>query len=222
MGHSYPGEVNYAAIIGDIRKSRELPGRAGIQEKLELALESVNARFSDELVARFVVTLGDEFQGLACRAESLVRVINALDTELSGVPVRFALGWGTVTTDIRERAVGIDGPCFHHARDAMDVGKRDRRWATFSGFGDLEDEILNAFFWLMGEVRSGWTDIQAETVAVARDAESQKEVAARRGRHTSTVSKALKSALFEPLVAAERAAESVLSRADARQVGEQR
>ena len=222
MAERATGQVQYAAVIGDIRSSRGMPDRAAVQVRLEATLDSVNAEFGDRLAAGFIVTLGDEFQGVLLRAADLVSVVNSVDAGLRGIPLRFAVGWGGVSTAIRERAVGIDGPCFHRAREAMTKGKRDGRWVTLSGFGELEDELLNAIFWLMGEVRAGWTDIQAETVAAARHAESQKAVAAARGRHTSTVSKALKSALFEPIMAAERAAAVLLSNVDAESSGEGR
>jgi hypothetical protein len=206
----------YAAIIGDIRGSRELENRAAVQERLVSALERLNGDLGTTLAAGFVVTLGDEFQGLARGAEGIVDILNRLESELGDIPLRFAVGWGEVSTAIRGVAVGIDGPCFHAARAAMDRGKKDGRWVTFSGFGDLEDTVLNALYWLMGGVRAGWTDIQAETVEAARSARTQVQVAAERGRHTSTVSKALKSALYEPVIEAENAARALLERVDSR------
>ena len=54
----------YVAIIGDIIGSRQLPDRAQIQLRLEKFLSHINVRFSKFVVAKFVITIGDEFQGL--------------------------------------------------------------------------------------------------------------------------------------------------------------
>jgi hypothetical protein len=67
----------------------------------------------------------------------------------------------------------------------------------------------------MGAVREEWTDIQAETVAGARVAATQRALAAARGRSESTVSKALKAAHYEQVLAAERAVTAILERLDA-------
>jgi hypothetical protein len=62
-----------------------------------------NPRLAAELSAAFVVTLGDEFQGWARHAGAAVPVLAALDEELGDLPVRYALGWGALTTHLRQR-----------------------------------------------------------------------------------------------------------------------
>jgi hypothetical protein len=203
----------YLAIIGDIRGSRRVPRRAAVQASLERALEGINLKFRRDITAGFVVTIGDEFQGVLERPSRAVDVLVALEWALQGIQVRYGLGWGAITTALRERAVGMDGPCFHHARDAVIAGKRADRWVTVAGFGD-DDEVLNGLFWLIGAVRSQWTQVQRETVRQARSVRTQRAVAEARGVSDATVSKALKSALHEPVLGAERAAMAVLMRYD--------
>ena len=58
------GEV-YFALIGDIIGSRSIESRAEIQRRLGDKLREINEREGDKnLAAGFVITLGDEFQGL--------------------------------------------------------------------------------------------------------------------------------------------------------------
>jgi hypothetical protein len=159
-----------------------------------------------------VVTVGDEFQGVLERPSRAIDVLVALEWALPDIEVRYGLGWGGITTALRERAVGMDGPCFHNARDAVTAGKRADRWVTVAGFDD--DEVLNGLFRLIGAVRSQWTDVQRETVRQVRSARTQRAVARARGVSEATVSKALKSALHEPVLEAERAAAAVLMRYD--------
>lgn len=205
-------EKKYLAIIGDIRRSREVAERAELQKLIERALGEINSRFADCIAAGFVITLGDEFQGLLVEPSCGLRVLVALDLALGGdASIRYGVGWGEVTTDLRSVALGMDGPCFHRAREAVAEGKRLNRWATVSGFG-LDDEVLNGIFWLLGATRERWTHVQRETVSQARSARTQREVAEARGVNESSISQALKAALHEPVLAAERAAEIVLAR----------
>jgi hypothetical protein len=204
-------QAEYLAVIGDIKESRSVRDRASLQRIIEAGIDRANADFSDDLAAGFVLTLGDEFQGLLLRPERAVDVLVRLDECLEGADVRFAIGWGRLSTDLQDVALRMDGPCFHRAREAMQAGKRDDRWVTVSGFGP-DDDVLNGLFWLIGAVRWQWTDIQRLTVEMFRAAGSQTEVARRRGVSVSAVSKALRSAMHEQVLAAERAAAAILGR----------
>jgi len=206
-----PDNRRYLAVIGDIRASREHEGRAALQRTLVAGLESVNREFAEALAARFVVTLGDEFQGLLGEAGPAVEVLMALDNVLRGVPLRYALGWGTLSTPLREEAVGIDGPCFHRAREAMVLAKKEDRDIVVSGFG-RDDGTLNALFSLVGVIRSGWKPVQRETVEAVRRAATSREVAAARGVAESTVSKALRAAHYRPVLAGEQAIADIMRR----------
>lgn len=204
-------QTTYAALIGDLAGSRELGDRAAAQRTVEEALETVNEQWSTELAAKFVVTLGDEYQGLLVRPDHAFEVVATLESRLGGVRARYGVGLGTLATPLKPSAIGMDGPCFHRAREAVERGKRDDRWITFSGFGDDRDALLNGVLRLMGGVRWEWTDVQAETVFAAREATERKAVAQARGVTEATVSKALKAALYEPFVEAERAVTALLS-----------
>ena len=212
-----PRGRKYLAIIGDIRGSRGIPEpkRSELQKRLERGLQRVNELFAEELASSFVVTLGDEFQGLLVGPGRALAVVVALEGELAGIPVRYGLGWGAVTTELRDPALGMDGPCFHRARDAVLEGKRADRWVTARGFGE-DDTVLDGVLWLIGAVRSRWTVIQRETVEQVRAAETQRDVAAARGVSPSTVSEALRAALHESVLAAEKSATALLERHDPR------
>ncbi len=201
----------YVALIGDLIASRELEDRAAAQERVVAALGGVNDGWKDELAARFVVTLGDEFQGLLVRADHAFDVVATLERVLGGVRARYGVGVGELATPLQPDAIGMDGPCFHRAREAVERGKRDDRWITVAGFGEARDEVINGLFRLMGGVRRSWTEVQAETVFVARELREQKAAAAARGVSEATVSKALKAALYEPFSEAERTVKALLS-----------
>ncbi|MBD3349185.1 MAG: hypothetical protein GF400_08345 [Candidatus Eisenbacteria bacterium] len=198
-------ELSYLAVIGDIRASREVDDRAGVQAAMEKGLLALNSSLGDALGAGFVVTLGDEFQGLLADPGALMAVFTHMERSVPGVAFRYGVGWGPVSTEFREEALGMDGPCFHSARDALKLSKDADRWATARGFGGAEDDILTGMLWLLGSVREGWSEKQAATVVLAREASTQREVASELGVAPSTVSEALSAALYRPVVSAERA-----------------
>lgn len=201
----------FVAVIGDIRGSRKTADRRGTQARLEGAMARVNEVFADDLTAGFLVTLGDEFQGLLPGSDKLMDVIAELESALTGIPVRYGIGIGTLATPIKRTAVGMDGPCFYLARDAVERGKRENRWVTVAGFGEVRDELMNGVLNLMGAVRGQWTEIQAETFHAARIADEQKQVAAARNVSEATVSKSLKSAHHDPMIEAEAVVARLLS-----------
>jgi hypothetical protein len=48
-----------------------------------------------------------------------------------------------------EKALGIDGPCFHNARDAIVRAKRDKATCCVEGFGNLNkiiDVLMDNFY----------------------------------------------------------------------------
>ncbi len=205
------GQQTYVAVIGDLIASRALADRAGAQERVIEALATANERWADALAARFVVTLGDEFQGLLIRPDPLVDVVSTVERALGGLRVRYGVGSGELRTPLRDEAIGMDGPCFHRAREAVERGKHDDRWITVAGFGDERDALLNGVLRLMGSVRGSWTAVQAETVFAAREAAEQKEVARGRGVSEATVSKALKAAHYDAYIEGERTVARLLA-----------
>ena len=57
-------QKKYVVVTGDLKASRKLKDRGGVQEELKNALRIVNRRFDEEIPAKFVVVGGDSFQGM--------------------------------------------------------------------------------------------------------------------------------------------------------------
>ena len=74
-----PGEMNserhYFALIGDIIDSRHEQDRYDVQKKLQSILSSVNAENAAHIAADFLITLGDEFQGLLFAEKVRIRFL---------------------------------------------------------------------------------------------------------------------------------------------------
>ncbi len=202
----------FLALIGDLQASRASENRSLLQQRLETGLQRINRRHAADRAARFVVTLGDEFQGLLHEPRALMRLITSLDESLRGLAIRYGVGWGGLSTPLKPDAIGMDGPCFHAARAALQRSKREKRWLTVCGFGDEEDTILNSLFGLMGALRSQWTVRQTEAVATRRRTKTLKEAARMLDIQEPTLHKALKAAHYTTLCEAEKAMATLLER----------
>ena len=123
-----PGEMNserhYFALIGDIIDSRHEQDRYDVQKKLQSILSSVNAEHAAHIAADFLITLGDEFQGLlfAEKGADPIFVADRIIDEMFPVRIRIAIGFGGMATQIRrEAAIGADGEAFYRARHGMNT-----------------------------------------------------------------------------------------------------
>lgn len=119
--------MNYIALIADIQQSKGLADRRAIQQRLRAACEARNAQGAAlGLVSPATVTLGDEFQALFDSAAGLWRFVFGIETQMRPVRLRYGVGVGAIETELnRASSVGMDGPAFHRAREAVEALKRD-------------------------------------------------------------------------------------------------
>ena len=187
-------EKPFIAIIGDIRNSRELESRKEIQDKLNKILKEINIKYEEDIVSKFVITLGDEFQGLLSKGRRLLHVIQDIRMQLYPVEVRFGIGIGEITTDINtEMALGADGPGYYRARDAIETIKaNEKKKRMVAADIRLENDnkkqkiLINTIFELVRVIEQDWTERQREIIW-----NGQQRTAQRMGITQSVVHKAL-------------------------------
>lgn len=115
---------SFAAVIGDIKDSRHLNNRKEVQDRLQRVMDRLNRKYEEDIVSKFLITLGDEFQGLLYGGKNILSMINEIKIEMYPVRLRFGVGIGPITTDIQtEMALGADGPGYYRAREAIEVLK---------------------------------------------------------------------------------------------------
>lgn len=193
---------SFAAVIGDIKDFRHLENRKEVQVHLQEILERLNEKYKDHIVSKFLITLGDEFQGLLCGGEHILDMVNEVRMEMYPVRLRFGIGFGQITTDIKsEMALGADGPGYYRAREAVELLKeREKKnrpvLAELCLRLDEKDQekevLLNTVFDLMYVVESGWTERQRETIwDMLLYGDGQQNTARRLSISQPTVQKAL-------------------------------
>lgn len=212
-----PKDPRYVAIIADIVDSRRITGaqRRDLQQRIELLLTEINREFAAAIAAKFLITIGDEFQGLLRSGVIIPELMRRLETNLPDITLRTGIGYGTIETDLRASAVGMDGPVWHAARAAIEEAKRDDRLGgVFQGFGAEEDLVHNGFARVLHLLRTRLTDKQRTLMNALLGGETQKQLSRSTGVSKQAVSKQARAAGVEAYREAELAWRSVLERGD--------
>jgi hypothetical protein len=188
-------------VIGDVVRSRAIADRPAFQARLEQVLGRANAAGGADLAARWTVTLGDEFQGLYRTPHPLPAVAERICHGLSGQAVRFGIGFGPLWTPLRPDAVGMDGPCFHRARAAVEAARRLRRTVVVQPGEDVAERV-GALWNLVLVVVAARTRRQIACIDAYRAEGTQARAAAALGVTQGTVSRELGRARFEEAASA--------------------
>lgn len=116
--------MTYMVMNFDIVDSRHMEKRQDFQYRLIDILEEANKKFHKELLGDFMITLGDEWQGLLqypCHYQS---IIDYFQDALA--PIHFYCGIGVGELSIQDLSLTVnqlDGPAFHLARKAVESAK---------------------------------------------------------------------------------------------------
>lgn len=211
----------YIAVIGDIRTSKALEDRGQVQDKLYRILEAINCCYENDISAKYLITLGDEFQGLLNNGGNVFEMIEMIEREMYPVRIRFGIGVGTITTSINANmAIGADGPAYYRARNAIEIlrakEKRNKKsacgiWIEGDDSDELITDLLNSVFSLMSVLRNEWTERQREIIYdFDCHGDSQEKTARRLGITQSSVQKGLAGGNYYAYRDARDTAEKVL------------
>jgi hypothetical protein len=202
----------FVAMIGDIRGSRQLDDRKEVQTEFERIVDSLDDHVPDSTIAsRFTVTTGDEFQALLTEGSAAVEAAVSATDRFHPAGLRFGIGRGELDTDVNpNQAIGMDGPCFHRARGAIEAAKTDETWLRVAGWSNDLDRHVNSLFDLVRCVREDWTDRQAEFALALTEHGTQKRVANCYEVSKSTVSESLSAGHVQEVRSAEQSLAALL------------
>lgn len=204
----------YIAIIADMVHSRDLPSsrRAVLQGEFSALMAELNRNYRETIASKFVITLGDEFQGLLNSAVPIPDLIWHLEQSFPKREFRVGIGLGALDTPIQKYAINIDGPALHTARSAIDQAKKSRSLGgAFRGFGELDD-ILTGMGRLLWFHRSRWTPSQRQIASLLRQGMSQTQAAKKLRIAKQVVSRQALSAGWFQYRAAENAWRMILQK----------
>ena len=197
---------NYVALIGDLVASRALAPkeRAEVQKQFKAVLERVNKDFKSEITSLFLITAGDETQGILKRPDCCYEILRQIQMDLASTEIVFGLGFGTLTTDIGEYAIGADGPAFHLARQALNEAKGERkaygksilREVRLLSEMSLLNTVVDALFLSVSVLKSHWTDKQTKILNLLEQHKGPTEIAELLKIPASNVSRTIESSQY--------------------------
>lgn len=172
----------WLALIADMVGSRELEDIEGVLRQTRAALDTANAHFAEAIASRFVLTVGDEFQALLATAAPLVDVLTTFEHAIDGVTLRWGASIGPITSGpLQPDAIGMYGPCFTEAREAIERAKADGLPLAFGPRVHAEAPgaaLVEAAWAGRGALRERWNDAAHDAVGRLRaGAPTQRAVA---------------------------------------------
>lgn len=196
----------YIAIIADIIDSRSIKKRSIVQKQLEKLLDQINTTYQHAIASRFIITLGDEFQGVLTSGSVVMRILDKIQREMYPIAIRFGIGVGTLSVALKANSsLGSDGSAFHLARasirevKALESRKAESKTNILIAIegDDHFSTLLNTIYKLTWALQASWTIRQREIIAALQQHnETQTEVAKRLDIVQSSVQKSLASSQY--------------------------
>ena len=215
----YPTGI-YIAIIGDIIGSKKLSDRNIIQKQLNETLNNVNIIYNKYISSIFMITLGDEFQGLLKYGSPICEIIDKIERDVYPIELRFGIGVGEITTTIDfNSSLGADGPAYYFARKVINDLKLNekKKMMPKSSIGiEIENNItatalINSIFSQNTIIKSRWTKRQKEILNVLLNSNgTQNSVALKLGINQSNVQKAIQASGYYTYKHAQQVVDKVL------------
>ncbi len=196
---------SYVAVIGDIVNSKKISNRKEFQLKFQNVLKHINEKYADDIASNFMITLGDEFQGLLKFGKNVMSIISEIEIAMMPIQIRFGIGIGKIDTEINhDIPLGADGPAYHNARYMIDKLKEKKYETDYSnimisseGNNNQIDILLNSMLSLCSTLKSKWTNRQIEIInCYVESDKNQYKTADKLGITQSSVNKALNNSGF--------------------------
>lgn len=189
----------YCAIIGDINKSRSLQRRAQTQKKFKKAVATINKEFKDDIASKFLITLGDEFQGLLRTPLHNYQLICRFQELMEPVSFTFGVGIGTLSTPLNTKeAIGMDGECFYRARNAIQRAKKEKKKLVYD-FDDPAVMLVNAIVVSVDAHGKLLNTTQQKIVQLRNKGMTQRAIAQKLRITKQAVSKAISTTMIKEM-----------------------
>lgn len=152
----------YIALIGDIISSKQIENRNEAQEKLVELMNKINDKYKNYICSPFTITVGDEFQALLKVNSPVFQLIDELAASFSPYEIRFGVGKGGILTEInKEQSIGMDGPVFWYAREAIN-SVHEKKYYGISKVGVIledkaQEHLINTLLITGDFIKSKWT-----------------------------------------------------------------
>jgi SatD family (SatD) len=189
----------YCAMIGDMNKSRQLERRGNVQKKFQKVIEQINKEYKNEIASKFLITLGDEFQGILHSPVKSYHIVRHVQDLMDKVSFSFGIGIGTLATPVFPKAaIGMDGDCFYRARAALLRAKKEKRELLYD-FHDPASILVNAIVATLDKQWKYLNNTERSIIQLRKTGLKQLEIAQKLGITKQAVSKAIGAATIKEM-----------------------
>lgn len=148
-------------VIGDVRGSRKMDTeeRHAGQLFIKSTIVQLNEKFDGSIIAPFMITRGDEFQGVVQNMKTAFDIVLELERLLFPLNLRYGIGRGKIYSMGSTITIEMDGPAFHRASEALTRAKKKKRSILVNTGTEEKDALLNSIFVLINAIKSRWNEI---------------------------------------------------------------
>lgn len=190
-------QKQYLVIIGDIIGSRGIKNRKEVQQKFINTLNKSSVSHETSVVSPLTLTIGDEFQVVLSDSEMLFDTLYQIESSMEGISLRYGFGLGGIDTEInRESAIGMDGPAFHYARNAVETARSMNKIYVFRCTDKSAEARINMLLDWLNVTTTKWNIQKKSILFYYRKHWTQTKIAGKIGITQPAVSQHLKDPAF--------------------------
>lgn len=171
----------YSVINIDIVGSRNVRDRDKLQADLDSYLEHINKKYFNILTCPAAITLGDEWQLITHKPSEAYNLVHEFQQLMwkDDINLYAGIGIGGLSTPVSDDIRKMDGPCFHAARNAINITKNldklknkyniSKSNKIFLMSNQIEDNFGLNFLDFYYTPKSGYNRLTVEEIAAAVD-----------------------------------------------------
>ena len=203
----------FAVIIADIKGSKKMQDRERYEWQLFLksTIVQINEKFSAKIEAPFMITKGDEFQGVLKNLTDVHQVMSYFERLLFPLILRYGVGYGTIQKMGSNIPIEMDGQAFHRANAALTVAKKKKSMVRFDTGDRLFDLTINTIYQLIYTIKRRWSEINYKRYWKYQDLGTYDKVAEQEGVSPQAVWDSLRNASAVDVLNAEAAVTLILA-----------
>jgi hypothetical protein len=194
-------------IISDIIGSRKLNDheRHEWQLFLKSSIVQINEKFSDFIEAPFMITKGDEFQGVLKRIGSVHSIVMEFERLVFPLTMRFGVGHGVIQKMGSKIPIEMDGAAFHRAQAALNKAKKKKKVIIIETENEYFNLQVNTIYQLIYAIKERWSDISYKRYWKYQECGTYERVAQEEGVSTQAVWDSLHNSHAIEVIQAEHA-----------------
>jgi hypothetical protein len=205
-------QEKFAVIIADIKDSKKMKEleRHEWQLFLKSAIVQINDNWHDSIEAKFMITKGDEFQGVVCNIADAHPIMVEFERLLNPLQIRFGIGIGRIQKMGASIPIEMDGPAFHRANLALINAKKSKCTVQFQSHNPQLDSYLNTVYSLISAIKRNWKPLNVNRYWKYKELGSYEKVARLEGVTLQAVWDSLRNANAIEVINAENTVKDFL------------